>query len=31
MVHKCWSIKGNMNMMHGIYNAKIVIVPLLLS
>jgi len=20
MVHKCWSVKGDMNMMHDIYN-----------
>jgi len=23
MVHNCWSVEADMNMMHGSYNAKI--------
>jgi len=22
MVHRCWSVKGDANMMHGLYNIK---------
>jgi len=24
MVHKCWTVKGNTNMMHGMYNIMVI-------